>query len=70
MHFVRGHEITFERVVFSHVADGLDEYMKQSSADLLVLLNKKLNFLESLFHRSLTLHLDKFTDYPLMILKL
>lgn len=70
MHFVRDHEIAFERVVFSHVAKGLDEYMKQANADLLVLLNKKLNFLESLFHRSLTHHLDKFTDYPLMILKL
>jgi nucleotide-binding universal stress UspA family protein len=70
MHFVKDREIAFERVVFNDVARGLDEHMKKTNADLLVLLNKKLNFLESLFHRSLTLHLDKFTDYPLMILKL
>ncbi len=70
MSFVHYKKITFNRVVFKHVAQGLDEYMKETDADLLVLLNKKLNFIRSLFHRSLTQHLDKFTDYPLMILKL
>lgn len=70
MSFVTYNKISFNRVVFKHVADGLDEYMKEVDADLLVLLNKKINFLKSLFHRSLTQHLEKFTDYPLMILKL
>lgn len=70
MGFVSYDKISFNRVVFKHVAAGLDEYMKEVNADLLVLLNKKLNFLKSLFHRSLTQHLEKFTDYPLMILKL
>ena len=70
MSFVNYDKISFNRVVFKHVAVGLNEYMNEKNADLLVLLNKKLNFLESLFHRSLTQHLDKFTDYPLMILKL
>lgn len=70
MSFVTYNKISFKRVVFKHVADGLDEYMKEVDADLLVLLNKKLNFPKSLFHRSLTQHLEKFTDYPLMILKL
>lgn len=69
-HFMHDIEVNFERVVFSHVAEGIDEYMKNEQADLLVLLNKKMNFLKSLFHVSLTDHLDKFTDYPLMILKL
>ena len=68
--FMNSTEVAFERVVFRHVAEGLDEYMKKEHADLLVLLNKKMNFLKSLFHISLTDHLDKFTDYPLMILKL
>ena len=63
-------KISFNRVVFKHVAEGLDTYMKETDADLLVLLNKKLNFLKSLFHQSLTQHLNRFTDYPLMILKL
>ena len=70
MSFVHSDKISFNRVIFKHVAQGLDEYMKEVNADLLVLLNKKLKFLDSLFHRSLTQHLDKFTDYPLMILKL
>ncbi len=70
MGFVQYEPISFNRVVFKHVAAGLDTYMKDVDADLLVLLNKKSNFLKSLFHRSLTQHLDKFTDYPLMILKL
>lgn len=70
MSFVHYAKISFNRVVFKHVAEGLDEYMKETDADLLVLLNKKLNFLKSLFHQSLTQHLDQFTDYPLMILKL
>jgi len=70
LHFIHDGDVSFNRVIFKHVAQGLDEYMKEEKADMLVLLNKKLNFLESLFHRSLTQHLDKYTDYPLMILKL
>lgn len=68
--FLRFHKVEFDRVIFHHVAEGLDEYIKKEQADLLVLLNKKLNFFESLFHKSLTDHLSKFTDYPLMIVKL
>jgi nucleotide-binding universal stress UspA family protein len=68
--FLRLQKASFDRVVFHNVAEGLDEYIKKEKADLLVLLNKKLNFFESLFHKSLTEHLDKFTDYPLMIVKL
>jgi nucleotide-binding universal stress UspA family protein len=70
MHFVSTPKISFNRAIYKHVAEGLNEHMKETNADLLVLLNKKLNFLETLFHRSLTQHLDKFTEYPLMILKL
>ncbi len=68
--FVSGQKIDFDRVVFRHIATGIDEYLKNEKADLLVLLNKKKNFLKSLFHTSLIYNLDKFTEYPLMILKL
>jgi len=68
--FVKNKDVLFNRVVFKQVAQGLNDYMKDEKADLLVLLNKKRNFLKSLFHKSLTQHLNKFTDYPLMILKL
>jgi nucleotide-binding universal stress UspA family protein len=68
--FIDSENIKFKRVIFDHVADGLNDYMLSTHADLLVLLNKKLNFLQSLFHKSLTEHLNKFADYPLLILKL
>ncbi len=70
MSFIKYDNISFDRVVFDHVANGIDEHMKKTDSDLLVFLSKKINFLESLYHKSLTLHLEKFTDYPLMILKL
>ena len=70
INFVHNEDISFNRVVFKHVANGINKYMGESNADLLVLLNKRKNFLDTLFHTSLTHHLDKFTDYPLMILKL
>lgn len=68
--FVKKKDVLFNRVVFKQVAQGLNDYMEETNADLLVLLNKKRNFLQSLFHKSLTQHLNKFTEYPLMILKL
>lgn len=67
--FTKDFSPTFDRLVFKHVASGIDEYMKQNEADLLVLLKKKKNFLTSLFQTSLTQHLGKFTDYPLMVVK-
>ncbi len=68
--FVKYEKISFNRVVVNHVAKGIDDYMNEIEADLLVFLNKKNNFIKSLIHNSLTLHLEKFTDYPLMIIKL
>jgi nucleotide-binding universal stress UspA family protein len=68
--FVHSGKLEFDRVVFSKVAEGLDNYMKDENADLLVLLNKRMNFLKSLFHKSLIDQLDRFTEYPLMIIKL
>ena len=69
-HFIHYERVSFNRVVFSHVADGLDEYMKSTGSDLLVLLDKRRDFINSLFHKSLTDYLYKFTDYPLLIYKL
>jgi nucleotide-binding universal stress UspA family protein len=68
--FIDDKPVAFERVVFHNVAEGLTRYMKEQSADLLILLNKKLNFMQSLFHRRLTDQLDKFASHPLLTLKL
>jgi len=68
--FIHYDRTTFDRLVFDHVAEGLDKYAREIEADLLILLDKKLTKVEHLLHRSLTHHIDKFTDYPLLILKL
>ncbi len=68
--FVHYERTTFDRLVFENIAHGLDLYVKEIEADLLVMLSKKRNVVESLFHNSLTDHLDKFADYPIMVLKL
>lgn len=70
MGFVHGEKISFNRKVFKEVAHGLDTYMKDARADLLVLLSKRTNLLQSLFQKSLVQHLDKFSDYPLLVIKL
>jgi len=68
--FIHYDRTTFDRLVFDHVAEGLDKYAREIGADLLILLDKKLTKVEHLLHRSLTHHIDNFTDYPLLILKL
>lgn len=68
--FIKYERTTFDRLVFESIAHGLDSYVKEIEADLLVMLSKKRNFVDSLFHRSLTDHLDKFSGYPILILKL
>jgi nucleotide-binding universal stress UspA family protein len=68
--FVRYDRTTFDRLVFNDVAQGLDKYARDIEADLLILLDKKLTKVEHLLHRSLTDHIDRFTDYPLLVLKL
>jgi len=68
--FIHYDRTTFDRQVFDHVSEGLDKYAREIDADLLILLDKKLTKVEHLLTRSLTHHIDKFTDYPLLILKL
>lgn len=68
--FIHYDRTTFDRLVFDHVTEGLDMYAKEIEADLLILLDKKLTKIEQLLHRSLTHHIDKFTDYPLLVIKL
>ena len=68
--FAAYEKLTFGRQIFSHVAQGLDEYMKSTNSDLLVLLDKKRNFFENLYATSLTHNLSHFMDYPFWILKL
>ena len=48
---------------------GIDRYMIQEDAELLVLLTKERNFFEKLFTKSLSKSMSYFVDYPLLIYK-
>ncbi len=49
------------------VADGLQNYAKESKADLIVLFTTKRNFIEKLFHKSVTKDLVLHAKKPLLI---
>ncbi len=68
--FISYDKLSFNRKVYHHISEGLDDYMKTSESDLLILLYKKRNYFENLFHHSLTKHLSNFADFPFMVMKL
>jgi nucleotide-binding universal stress UspA family protein len=68
--FIRFDKVSFSREVFHHVSEGLDEHVQKTETDLLVLLDKKRNFFQKLFHQGLTSHLTNLSDFPFMIVKL
>lgn len=51
------------------VALGIDEYMVNENADLLVLLARHRNYFEQVFHKSIIKKMSYFTDYPILIFK-
>ena len=66
--FIQYSKIEFDRKVYSNsVESGLDEFMREQKADLLVLITKRRNFFQKLFHKSLTRKMSYFTDYPLLV---
>jgi hypothetical protein len=44
--------------------------MNEQKSDLLVLLDKKRNFLQNLFSTSVVKELTEFSDYPFLVIKL
>lgn len=59
--------IKFEHIEAAKASTGIDRYMKKHNADLLVLLTKKYDLFERLFHRSVTKELSYFASYPVLI---
>lgn len=51
------------------VDKALDKFVLDNSAGALVLLSKNRNFLERIFHRSLSKTMVYFTDYPVLVFK-
>ncbi len=52
----------------THFEEAIKTYVKTDKTSLLVMLNHKRNFLESLFHRSMTKKMSYHTDIPLLSL--
>ncbi len=67
--FTHYDKLSFHRQVFSKTTTGLKEFMHEEQADLLVLLSKKRNFFENIFHHSITKDLYEFSDFPFMVVK-
>ncbi|MEQ8712045.1 MAG: universal stress protein [Cyclobacteriaceae bacterium] len=59
------HRSTYE----SSVALGIDEFMMREKAELLAVLMEKRNFIERIFHTSVTRKLSYLMDFPLLVYK-
>lgn len=51
------------------VHDGINAYLRETGADLLAILKRKRNFIEDLFHKSITRYFAYYTDIPVLIFK-
>lgn len=68
--FITYPQLYFDRqVIGGEIAWGLDLYVTEQQANMLVLLTKHRNFFERLFHRSVSSQLAYLTDYPILIYK-
>lgn len=69
--FIQYNKISFVNKKFKdNIGMGIEEYMHDENSDLLVVFRKQRNFMESIFHKSLTKILSYSTDKPLFVLKL
>ena len=69
--FVQYDKISYD-IIFSkdQTSLALEDYFYHQDADLLVLLSKRRNFLENLFHKSVTRQLSFVIDKPFQVIKI
>src|SRR5690606_22148669 len=68
--YVNYHKLTFTVEVYEEEINlGIDRYMIDHGAELLVLLTQERTFFEKLFTQSLSKRMSYFVDYPLLIYK-
>ncbi|MEO1050679.1 MAG: universal stress protein [Bacteroidota bacterium] len=68
--FVQYDKLKFDYKVYpEELSAGMEEYLNESEADMLVMLTHKRSTLEKFFHRSMTRSMTYITNHPLMILK-
>ena len=69
--FIRYDKIGFVNKEFKDsVGMGINEYMEEQGSDLLVVFRQHRNFVQSIFHKSLTKVLTYSSNKPLLVLKL
>ena len=49
------------------VQEGINQYLRENKADILALLKKKRNFIEEIFHKSITQYFAYYTDIPVLV---
>ncbi|MCG8383915.1 MAG: universal stress protein [Cytophagales bacterium] len=69
--FIQYEKIGFVNKEFKDsVGMGINEYMEDENSDLLVVFKRHRNFVQSIFHKSITKVLAYSTNKPLLVLKL
>ena len=61
-------EFKMAEVESTSVRDGLNQYAADNEVDLLVMVTKHRNFLDNLFHKSITRDVAIHTELPILIL--
>ncbi len=64
---LRSSELEFKRAISQNVAKGIDSYMRESKAELLVLLTSRYSFFKKLFHESISKNMSFVASYPVLI---
>lgn len=59
---------SFEHKKYDNVVSGIDHYIHEENADILVVVARKYNFFERLFHKSISKTLSILADIPMVIL--
>jgi nucleotide-binding universal stress UspA family protein len=68
--FIQYENINFVKKVYKdEVSLGIDKYMLDEKATLLVLLERHRNFFDQVFHTSVIKKMSYFTDYPILVFK-
>lgn len=64
-----GTKVTMHTNYHEDVQEGIKEFLSDHPTNLLVMIRRNYNFIESIFHRSLTRHLAMHTEMPLLVLQ-
>ena len=67
--FTPYNKIRFELMKNESVKSGIETYLKENEVDLVAVQPRKRNFLENLFHKSVSSNLHTYAGVPVLVLK-